>query len=537
MKQSTFYYLLRRGAFGGGGKYTPEYQAVLDYSTSRGWDLPPEGQQVLQNALLVSLKESGAWAKMDKFYLFTGEGSRDFYRIDWVNPTNSTLALNGNTSATLNWTKNEGYYTDGASYLNTRYNPTNDGVNASLNSITMGLYEFNVGSARSTMAGSNDGTNDISLIPSLAGTTFVALNDALPNGFSPRPNYQKGLYMSTRKANDTIYFFDTDGFEYSAAVASTALNAQDISILKYGDSTFSSTDARVGAFFIGAEMYSEKADIYTAIDTYYADLAQWVIDNPSAPTFEGLLDTYSGAAVAYSLRKLDSTYAGAAIEVTADGSTFIDIGFDIDGNLDVGQFPTGNNLYVSKWYDQSGNGNDAVQSAFASMPKIYDAVTGVVLDGTTPAIYYDGAGDELAITQENFGATFMVNVVYNSVRTSSEDYVLHGDGGASRFRLYDYQALIYVNSATYAFAHNNNFGTKWLWTIEADSANNLMTYRDGVAAGSPQAIPGTDNFFLQEVGRGATRPVNGYMSEVIVYATDQSANRNGIETNISNYWQ
>lgn len=60
----------------------------------------------------------------------------------------------------------------------------------------------------------------------------------------------------------------------------------------------------------------------------------WRSGNPVSISY--LLDTYSGAAVAYSLRKLKSDYTGPAIRVRrSNDSTSQDIGFDTNGNLDT----------------------------------------------------------------------------------------------------------------------------------------------------------------------------------------------------------
>ena len=49
-----------------------------------------------------------------------------------------------------------------------------------------------------------------------------------------------------------------------------------------------------------------------------------------------LLDTYSGAAAAYSLRKLRNSYTGSAIRVRrSSDNTTLDVGFDANGNLDT----------------------------------------------------------------------------------------------------------------------------------------------------------------------------------------------------------
>jgi len=89
-----------------------------------------------------------------------------------------------------------------------------------------------------------------------------------------------------------------------------------------------------------------------------------------------LLDTYSGAAAAYSLRKLSSSYSGSAVEVY-NGSSYADIGFNIFGELNTVALAAhcgSNDGFVSKWYDQAGS-NDAAQTNTALMPKIYDGAT------------------------------------------------------------------------------------------------------------------------------------------------------------------
>jgi hypothetical protein len=118
---------------------------------------------------------------------------------------------------------------------------------------------------------------------------------------------------------------------------------------------------------------SSRSDIETNINNHF---------KVYTPFTTGLLDSYPGAAAAYSLRRLSSTYTGPAIEVTSDGSTQ-DIGFDAEGNLDtsaLAAFCGSNDGTVSKWYDQSGGGNDAAQTTVANQPKIYDATTGVVVN-------------------------------------------------------------------------------------------------------------------------------------------------------------
>lgn len=73
--------------------------------------------------------------------------------------------------------------------------------------------------------------------------------------------------------------------------------------------------------------------------TYFNEFGQGRVGWKSgtvAPSISYLLDTYSGAAAAYSLRKLRTAYTGNAITVRrSSDNTSTNIGFDSNGNLDT----------------------------------------------------------------------------------------------------------------------------------------------------------------------------------------------------------
>ena len=114
----------------------------------------------------------------------------------------------------------------------------------------------------------------------------------------------------------------------------------------------------------------------TSVDNHNAS-AIASINGQDLVTSTLLLDLYgANVAAAYSLRKLSASYSGAAIRVRESVfNTEQDIGFDSNGDLDEAalafftSYPGMNGLIV-KWYDQSGNGNNAVQLSTAGQPYI-----------------------------------------------------------------------------------------------------------------------------------------------------------------------
>ena len=280
--------------------------------------------------------------------------------------------------------------------------------------------------------------------------------------------------------------------------------------------------------------------VQTATNTVGSATANSSSTSQVAPAFTGLLDTYSGASGAYSLRLLSSTYSGSAIRVRrADDNAEQDIGFR-NNELDTSTLETfsiGSDCFVTTWYDQSGNTINATNSTAANQPKIVSSGTTITENGK-PAIEYDGSGDQLQLSSSiDLSNEFFLPLVYKSNRTSSEDYVLYGDGGSTRIRLYQGLYRLYIDNVTYGFSTaNDNFGTQYLFTNEADDSRNLAVYRNSSQIGSSEVIPIGDNWIIEYLGYGSSRPITGLLQEVVIYASDQSNYRTGIETNINDYY-
>lgn len=101
---------------------------------------------------------------------------------------------------------------------------------------------------------------------------------------------------------------------------------------------------------------------------------------PAGPTL--LIDDVGvDAVLAFGLRKLRNGYTGDAIEVRrASDNATQDIGFsgeDLDTSA-LATFCAGTNGYIRTWYDQSGNGNDIVQTTSGLQALIYDSTAGTV---------------------------------------------------------------------------------------------------------------------------------------------------------------
>ena len=262
---------------------------------------------------------------------------------------------------------------------------------------------------------------------------------------------------------------------------------------------------------------------------------KFLVQNPEpvpVPAFTGLLNDYSGAAAAYSLRLLDNTYTGNAIKVRrASDNAEQDIAFS-NNELDTATletFASGTDAFVTTWYDQSGNGNDATQTTATKQPKIVNAGS-TILESGKPIITKTDNDSKLNTT-------------------------LVGTQNASFFGSFlcdNFSILLSQSAAT----TNPYLGVARLGDTGASEVNvgNISYYKNGTIISTPNRDTILSAYETQSVGsifidNGLGFNTDGYafgydsssysmydMQEFIIYPNDQNTNRTGIETNINDFY-
>jgi len=247
----------------------------------------------------------------------------------------------------------------------------------------------------------------------------------------------------------------------------------------------------------------------------------------------GVLDTYP-AAIGYSLRALRaSTTNSAVVKVRRSSGSPSEQDFTAsqitNGEL-AAWVGAGNNGFVTTWYDQSGSANHATQTDTAKQPRIVNA--GVVeTEAGRPAIVWPLSSYSL-----NFAVRLTTIRTYILLARCSDSSL-----NAAPFLLGD--------TADYHY-HAGGFPSTWL-----DGSNALAAVRNG-----DNRLNGTvTNFMttnrstvrylftmihagnafgssLMQDRTGTGRSWIGPVQEVIIYTTDQTANRAAIEANITTHY-
>jgi len=274
--------------------------------------------------------------------------------------------------------------------------------------------------------------------------------------------------------------------------------------------------------------------------TYYYLLRRGVIGGGGS---KGLLDTYTGAAAAYSLRKLSSDYSGNAITVTTDGIDSQDIGFS-GSNLDTAaleSFAGSGDAYVSTWYDQSGNSRNFTQSTFANMPKIVSSGT-TILQNSKPIVEFDGSTRYMDISaQQTFSDEFFMTFAMRPTsNTNAYGVLLNGQGTAeNRVRVYQNRDThIRVKGTIFSEPLGWDIGTYTNYTIERGSTDVIKQYFYGTEHSDDSRSVNWPVLFRVGGNQAAasTQSLHGQISEMIFWNTDESANRVDIETNIRDFY-
>jgi hypothetical protein len=285
--------------------------------------------------------------------------------------------------------------------------------------------------------------------------------------------------------------------------------------------------------------WGQGADNAIGWGSVYSVSSAGLTDIVGVAAFTGILDTYSGAAVGYSVRRLSSTYTGNLIRVRrSSDNTEQDIGYDSNNVLDTASLLTfcgAGNGFVTTWYDQSGNANNATQTTALNQPQIVSS--GALLTANSKPCM------NLTLNSTGFslGSTISVGASsYNSFvgKKDAAGNMLRAltSAAADGYKLmnsYDNKYYIYAKSGSYLISNSADTTTSQILLTGMNVAGTMSIYKNGsVVATTLNSWNYTNSIGF--IGGGASGIYR--LQEAVFYNLDQSANRTGIETNINTFY-
>jgi len=257
-----------------------------------------------------------------------------------------------------------------------------------------------------------------------------------------------------------------------------------------------------------------------------------------------LLDDYTGATAGYSLRALSSSYetTNAVIKARKNNSDVATFTAEevTDGTLEAwASTGTGGYAYLHDMYDQTGNGNTASQTLNQFQPLLVSGGTlisgGAEFDGMQDFLdcgFGHGATSSQSMFVVGSANTFQVRLLLDGRQANDDGLGLLFLGGINNF-------MRMHADTTDVFTGVTLSNTQYLWSGIYGSSTATI-FRDGTqtdTASAPSAMSAnTTTYKIGRAGWGSSAFWKGNINDVIIYPDDQSANRAGIESNITTYY-
>jgi hypothetical protein len=267
-----------------------------------------------------------------------------------------------------------------------------------------------------------------------------------------------------------------------------------------------------------------------------------VVIQPGGGGATPLLNLYPNAAAAYSTRLLRTEYTGAALRVRrSNDNAEQDIGFDASGNLNESALTTfvgTNSAFVTTWYDQSGNARNATQATAANQPRIVNAGVVDKVNGRVSAVSVLGGSNGTSLRSvlfgipqayTGFGAAVAPNgaTFFDCGQTSAASTIYRTATGAF--------AIESPNTISSAVLPDGLCSVSGLFS---GANSNLYRNNSLIASGNAGAngLNSGVSIFSNRAGASTLSVVGTQTAEIILYPSDQSANRAAIESNIMSYF-
>jgi hypothetical protein len=292
-----------------------------------------------------------------------------------------------------------------------------------------------------------------------------------------------------------------------------------------------------------------------------------------------ILNLYGSADHAYSLRRLSGSYSGTPLRVRRTTSTpsvtttTVDVSFDsnnvvslnslvtyVSGTAttatNLGQFcasvtngysnpdgvNTNQNIFVSTWFDQSGNSKNTIQATTSRQPRLINAGNLETSGGKVAVRFTRASSQFLTIVDTTANISNMSSYwvgQFSGVAGSQIGYLWSDRTPSGRFYFpYNLTGNIvgaYAGS-TSAFLFNALSSDRKLYEMLAPSPLNpslVIAYSNGVKSVNDANLGSGQSTDIQ-IGTGGTNFFDGFIQEIIGYQSN--ANRLEKETNINDYW-
>lgn len=253
---------------------------ISDQQTELGLDLaaadvisamvpaPDQDRRDLITTAINTLVDAGVWDKLDSLQVYAAH-SQQAGLIDW-----KRLGTSATITSSSVFTADVGFVGDSANYIDTKFTPSTDGTNYTLNSACFGLWMHTAPSGNPELMGERVGGVTLNSIYSGGGTTYCEIN-----GWGYAVSYPHlataGFVHVERTDANTVKYYNVSGAtaKDTGSAISTSLATQSFYVGAAHGSVNPPTNAKLSVFWAGAALtQAERVALQSAFATYMAGL-------------------------------------------------------------------------------------------------------------------------------------------------------------------------------------------------------------------------------------------------------------------------
>jgi hypothetical protein len=320
--------------------------------------------------------------------------------------------------------------------------------------------------------------------------------------------------------SDTQYLYPNVGtggsFGFVANLNETATNLTQV----YGSPSLYAN----GTLFTG----TRRVDVYNFLS------GSKVVVHQGASTSGWSMYSFSGYQYGYEF----NGYLQELIAYTssqADNHTYIENNINAYYNIYTTSSTSTENAFVSTWYDQSGNNRHATQTATGSQPLIVSSGS-LVTENGKPGIrfIYD---NKTYLFNNTSSLTYTTTFVLSRLYRTDLTYIISSNSNQT--------GIVGTVGGQYRLYNNTNFLTgiapsltnqDLIYSLFNGASSELGIDNNTAIIGNPGSSTFSGLYIGSDSGLVTTTAVDGIIQEIILYSSDQSANRPLIENNINNYY-
>jgi hypothetical protein len=250
-------------------------------------------------------------------------------------------------------------------------------------------------------------------------------------------------------------------------------------------------------------------------------------------------------AAAYSLRSFDADLDPNVVNVrrSSDNATSDFTASEVSDGTLVAWVGAGNDGHVTTWYDQGGT-NHATQTSTSAQPKIVDGGA-LVTEGGKAALDFDGVDDVFNMPAGMISSLsdIFVSAVFTGSDGSNDYGVVLGEPTERIYVPYVTSNILYIGYSDSAVKLSDGAYSDGLQlvTLSVDDTtasgfrnSSAFSIQPTASASSSPPVITTRGDRIGSFGSSVFTSMN--FSEVIIFNTDQVANRTGIENNINDHF-